>query len=195
MPRSVQFCSAACRRLCRQARKDWIGPWPGPWPVSRSSLSTASAKAAASRAGASPLAMAVSRSVKVANAGSGMPGVPAAAASAGASGICGSCARRCMTLRRRGRQRAMGDLKLGKGHASQCLAHRHCRVETVTHQAPWTGWSRNNPPLTRMIPRRGAGGQVPNRRLSFVHYLWTNCATARSPRSNFPPALQDVGLS
>ena len=38
---------------------------------------------------------------------------------------------------RRGRQRAVGNLKLAEGYAPDCLAHRHCRIETITHKAPW----------------------------------------------------------
>ena len=37
---------------------------------------------------------------------------------------------------RRGCKRAVSNLQLGKGYTPQCLAHRHRRIETVTHRAP-----------------------------------------------------------
>src|SRR5262249_60633528 len=58
---------------------------------------------------------------------------------------------------RRGRKRAVTDLKLGEGHLPYSLAHRHCRIETIGHKAP------RRPPVhpSLMILGRWVRGQVP----------------------------------
>ncbi len=132
-----RFCSAACRRLCSQARKDWIGPRPGPGPVSRSSLSTASIRACGI-AGRRKPAGDDSKTIgqigedRFWHAGPRQEQERAKAFQAFAGAV-----HAAMPLGRC-RQRAMGDLKLAKRHAPHSLAHRHCRIETIAHHAPWT---------------------------------------------------------
>ena len=92
----------ACRR--RRSRHGRRGPGQAPWRWRRACRSDWRRPAPASR---------VER-------GEG--------ASGAVSGICGRCGRRFGGRGRR--ERAMGDIELGEGHAAQRLAHRNRRIET-----------------------------------------------------------------
>ena len=165
MPRSAPNF-APRRGAASGAKPARIGsdPWPGPAPVSRSSLSTASIRAWASRAGASPRAMPSSRSVRLANTGSGMPG---RASRSSERSRFRHLRALCTPLWRSGgvARAPWRELELGESDTPQGLAHRRSPDRDDSSSEPPQPQAAARKP---MILGRAGRGQAPSRGVSPV---------------------------